>query len=129
MTYQDYIEITLALVNSKYKQNEKKWNVSHIEECALTADACSGGVSWFYKKVLKRKISCHNICLLHDFLYSVGGNELYRHSADLILKYGTREGKFDKTFFGYCRKIWYLIRSEIMYRCVRLFGKKYCIEK
>lgn len=117
-----YIYTALALANINSGPNGKPWDISHIEGCRMRSDACSGGLSLFYKIFMKQPISCHEICILHDFLYSVGGSELSREFADILLRYGAANSGNFKGLKGFLRRIWRWFRSKVMYKFVRIAG-------
>ena len=45
-------------------------------------DGCSGGVSWFYRKFLRREVSFLYCCDEHDLAYEEGGSKDDRRLAD-----------------------------------------------
>lgn len=104
------------------------WTIAHIEGCATTSDACSGGLSWFYKVAMKRDISCHWCCICHDFLYSIGGSDEDRLWADFLLwRCAAMVGKFEG-WRGPFRRVWRGFRAAIMFVAVRVAGWRYWVK-
>ncbi|MDL2313404.1 hypothetical protein LJC36_00310 [Desulfovibrio sp. OttesenSCG-928-C14] len=88
------------------------------------SDGCSGGLSAVYA-IAGRKISCHWICVLHDFLYTLGGDEMARHFADILLMHGAAgTGKF-AGWRASLRRVWRWCRSRVMLAAVRVGGRRY----
>lgn len=115
----------LALANRRPGPGGGRWELGHIEGCAITSDACSGGLSRFYRKLLEQPISCRWCCVCHDFLYGVGGTDKDRRAADRLLRdCAARAGKFTG-WRGPLRRVWRLARAWVMYAAVRLFGGRY----
>ena len=101
------------------------WALEHIEGCAVTSDACSGGLSRFYKLFMKQNISCHWCCICHDFLYSIGGGKAARKEADRLLREcAASAGKFEG-WRGPFRRAWRGFRAGVMYALVRVFAGRY----
>lgn len=106
----------------------RPWAPRHIEGCAVTSDACSGGLSWFYKVFMRRDISCHWCCICHDFLYSVGGTKADREAADILLREcAAGAGKFAGRRAPF-RRGWRWVRAWVMYAAVRVAGGRYWAE-
>lgn len=120
-----HTEQALALANRQPGPKGGPWALEHIEGCAVTSDACSGGLSWFYKLFMKQNISCHWCCICHDFLYSIGGSGADRKAADKLLREcAARAGKFEG-WRGVFRRAWRWVRSLVMYAAVRVAGRQY----
>lgn len=75
----------------------------------FTTDGCSGGVSWFWKTILKRVLPWENACVKHDKKYWRGGTKDMRKAADLVL-------------FQEVTKSGYPNCAILMFVAVRLFG-------
>lgn len=124
-----YTARALALANWQSPgPGGQPWALHHIEGCATTSDACSGGLSWFYKKVMGQDISCHWCCICHDFLYSIGGGRFDRLRADfLLLCCAATAGKFEG-WRGPFRRFWRGFRAVIMFVAVRVFGANHWVK-
>lgn len=72
-------------------------------------DGASGGISWFYRTILKRVPRWEEYCYYHDWAYAAGGSEADRKIADKSLRNRMIEA-------GYPYKAW------LFYIAVRLFG-------
>lgn len=84
-----------------------------LEDYASLSDGCSGGLSWAYS-LAGKKISCHNCCVAHDFLYSWGGTEEDRKKADKLLR--------DCAAKAGGGGAWRWFRAQVMYAAVRMFA-------
>lgn len=74
---------------------------------------CSGGVSFFYNLVMRKKMKIEFCCDEHDLAYEEGGTEADRKFADLKLKECIE-------LYGYSK-----ILSNIFWIGVRIFGKSH----
>lgn len=120
-----YTAHALALARRQPGPGGDPWTLEHIRGCAITSDACSGGLSWFYKALMKQDISCHWCCVCHDFLYSVGGEARHRKAADILLREcAASAGKFSGRRAPF-RRVWRSFRAWVMYAAVRVFGGRY----
>jgi hypothetical protein len=91
------------------------------------SDGCSGRLSWVYG-LMGKKISCHEACVAHDFLYAWGGGAADRKKADKLL----RECVFYATAFlpgrwGRINRFLRCLRAWGMYGAVRLFAGRYWV--
>lgn len=51
----------------------------------FVTDGCSGGMSWFWKHVLHKKLPWERACVVHDKRYWIGGTREMRRKADCEL--------------------------------------------
>ena len=51
----------------------------------FVTDGCSGGMSWFWKYILKKQLPWEEACIAHDKKYWCGGTCNMRKSADYAL--------------------------------------------
>ena len=51
----------------------------------FATDGCSGGMSWFWRVILKRSLPWENTCVAHDKKYWCGGTKEMRKAADVSL--------------------------------------------
>ena len=72
-------------------------------------DGCSGGMSWAWRKVLKRPPPWESCCDIHDNAYAKGGTYFARMIADVQLMQCIREN-------GYPRI------AKLMFYAVRIGG-------
>jgi len=79
-----------------------------------STDGCSGGVSWFWRNVLRRVPPWEGCCLEHDRAYDMGGSEDDRMIADLAIYACVREKG---------SPIWALV----IFIGVRIFGSPYFV--
>lgn len=49
------------------------------------SDGCSGGMSWFWRKVLRSEPPWEGCCFTHDLAYRTGGTRKERSLADLAM--------------------------------------------
>jgi len=76
------------------------------------SDGCSGGMSWFYKHVLRRRLPWEKACVVHDRKYWLGGTPGMRKTADAALMRAViRAG------YPYC--------AILIFLAVRVFGSPY----
>ena len=74
-----------------------------------TYDGCSGGMSWAWRKVLKRPPPFEDCCHEHDQPYAIGGTEIERFCADMRLYFCVRDRGWPKL-------------AASMFRAVRIGG-------
>ena len=75
----------------------------------FTTDGCSGGMSWFWRTVLRRPLPWEGACESHDRTYWKGGTRDARRTADMVL--ATR-----------VLQRGYPIMAALMYYAVRIGG-------
>lgn len=51
----------------------------------FTTDGCSGGMSWLFRRVLRRPPPWEHACVSHDLAYWQGGSAADRRYADRML--------------------------------------------
>lgn len=78
----------------------------------MSADGCSGGVTWFYNRFLGRDIGCRYCCDEHDLAYEEGGGRVDRALADRRFRQCIRESGRP-------------VRAVLFWLAVRLFGWRY----
>lgn len=78
------------------------------------SDGCSGGVSWFWRKIIGTPPGWEPCCDKHDLDYGMGGDKEDRALADARLRECMR---------GYG----YPIRAWIYWCAVRVFGSKHFV--
>lgn len=136
MDYKDIVELANKL-------GIYSLDVKSLEEFESQSDGLSGGVSKLYSW-FNKLISCHKAGVVHDYLYTIGGNTKNRRVADYLFCYSTAlSGKFipgwlEELFnstnkyklflsrllwwYPFIRLGWRCIRSYIMWIAVRIFG-------
>ena len=114
-----YINTALALANRHARPSGRAWIRQDIENYAPLSDGCSGRLSWIYA-LAGKEISCHGCCVLHDWLYQLGGGRKARRDADrLLMVCAANTGDLSKWW----RKAGRWTRSRIMYATVRVLGR------
>ena len=63
-------------------------------------DGCSGGMSWFWRKFLKRPPPWERCCDYHDQPYAKGGTEIERFCADMMLYFCVLENGWPRVAIG-----------------------------
>ncbi len=117
-----YTARALALANA----TGATYTAAHIADYIPLSDGCSGKVSWLYKALWGRDISCVQCCYLHDWLYMLGGTAADRKEADKLLRDCAAEaGYFPPGWRGKGRKAWRGVRAWLIYGAVRVFGGRY----
>lgn len=116
-----YAKRALALANAQSPFGERAWNAADIRAYQSLSDGCSGKLSWAYG-LAGEKISCHDCCVLHDFLYEIGGDAAARKEADKLLR---QCAWAVQSTGGWLGRKWRQCRAWIMYAAVRLFAGKY----
>lgn len=137
-----FIIQALELTNAESANGQARWTKAQLEDFASMSDGCSGSVSLLYA-LFGRLISCHGCCVLHDFLYWLGGDKEARRKADKLLqRCAAASGKITPGWFEKLHKekpalavlvsgvvpmrlFWRWLRSWIFYAAVRLFGKSH----
>ncbi len=72
-------------------------------------DGCSGGMSKFWRKILKRPPPWEHCCDEHDIAYAKGGTEIERFCSDMKLYFCVYENG-------------YPVVAKIMFKAVRIGG-------
>ena len=75
----------------------------------FTTDGCSGGMSWFWRKIFSKPPPWEDLCIDHDHTYWAGGTKAERLEADRELAAGV-------TLRGYPEI------AVIMFRAIRVGG-------
>ncbi|QNM94931.1 hypothetical protein [Chitinimonas koreensis] len=55
------------------------------DRAPFTTDGCSGGMSWIWRRVLRRRPPWEHACVSHDLAYWRGGSAADRRHADAML--------------------------------------------
>lgn len=117
-----YTQKALELANARLAPGQAPYSEGYLAWYGKAkSDGCSGGLSWAYA-LGGGKISCHHCCVLHDFLYEVGGSRDARKKADKLLRecaWGTHSTG------GWLGRKWRQCRAWIMWAAVRMFGGRY----
>lgn len=75
----------------------------------FATDGCSGGMSWFWRNILKRSLPWEGACVAHDKQYWQGGTKHMRKEADVSLMQEVK-----RSGHPYC--------AMLMFAAVRIFG-------
>lgn len=121
ITHYVLADIYAVLSFANKSSTERMWTFEHILDFESLSDGCSGGLSKLYA-IFNKKISCHWCCVLHDFLYMVGGTCKTRKEADKIFLKCMNDLNKRSTSIN---KVFKYMRSRCIYIIVRLFGSNY----
>ena len=87
------ILLALAACWFAYAYNrENQWSGTKEFE----TDDCSGGMSWLYKKLTKKRVPWADECVRHDIDYHAGGTSAQRLAADQTLMHGVADAGYPR---------------------------------